>query len=186
MLLVEGASDRQALPILANRIIPNAPLPRAIVVPKGDLFNPTKVKTHVRFATQRDPAVSKVLVCVDSECTPVEQTRKLARAPEAALRKAIRSLGIKYVFVDHSLEGWFLCDRAALRKVLGKNARLPRRWGSETECRPAEYLANIFRNNGRDYIKARDAKRLAREISIKSISAVSDTFRDFQQAVLDP
>lgn len=96
-----------------------------------------------------------------------------------------RRVSAKYVVVDHSLEGWLLSDRNAVRKVLGPRASLPRYGNPENECRPAELLQGIFRKNNRDYIKTRDAPRLAKEASPNSILKTSSTFRAFCESLVE-
>jgi len=186
LLLVEGPSDKEALPILAAKMAPDSPVPKALVVGKGDLFKPSKLKVHINFARQRDPTISKVLPCVDSECIPVEETRRRVTPLETKLQRSFRHLTVRYVVVDHSLEGWLLCDREAVRRALGNKARLPRYESPEDDCRPVELLNRIFRRNKREFIKTRDAHRLAEEAKPQRISKASNTFRDFQQAVRDP
>lgn len=186
LLLVEGPSDKKALVALAGKVTPDLPIPRVLVVGRGDLFRPEKLKAHVGFAHQQNPRIRKVLACVDSECTPIEETQRQAALLESELQRAFRDLSIKYVVVDHSLEGWLLCDRNAVRKVLGGKAWLPRYRSPENECRPAQLLETIFRRNNRDFIKTRDAPRLADQAKPQHIFRVSDTFKDFRQALLDP
>jgi len=186
LLLVEGYSDRRALPILAGKIAPGSALPKALRVPRGDLFSPDNLQPHIRYACQQSPELSKVLICVDSECTPIDETRSQIAPFQAELQRAFPRLTIRYVVVSHALEGWLLADRAALRELLGKNVRLRRYGNPEDLCRPAEILAGIFSSNNRDYIKTRDAIRLAEQADVRRISRQCHTFQDFQQAVRDP
>ena len=46
----------------------------------------------------------------DSEGVAPEETYDLMRPAERELRRRFPELGIDYVVVDHSIEGWLLCD----------------------------------------------------------------------------
>lgn len=184
LLLVEGPSDRDALPILARKIAGHSL--KALPVGKGDLFQPGKLEIHVQFARHQHPSISKVFLCVDSECTPIEDTQHRTRSLEATLAHEFPSLAIRYIIVDHSLEGWFMVDRGALRKVLGKESWLPKKISSFKGCRPARDMERIFHRNKRDFIKKRDDKRLAEEINIGHVRRMCETFQYFAQTVSDP
>jgi len=104
---------------------------------------------------------------------------------EAQLRTTFPNLALAYAIVDHSIEGWLLHDREAVRHELGHNPRLPQYGNPENNCRPAELMAQIFRRNNREYNKATHPLRLAEAADPTTIAKSSPTFRAFQEALLE-
>ena len=178
LLLVEGPSDRKALTALVRKLCSH-PVQCRSMKGKGDLFKPDKLEGHISYACRQHSEISKVLACVDSECTPVEQTQSDIAPLESQLQRRFPDLDVKYVVVDHSLEGWLLQDRHAVRRVVGRNSTLPRYGNPENQCRPADLLYQIFRRNNRDLIKPRHCPQLAEEVDVQLISESSETFRYF-------
>jgi hypothetical protein len=158
LLLVEGPSDKTALPILAGKIVSKSTHVIAQPVGKGDLFNPDKLRVHIKFACKNNPTIRKVLACVDSENVPIEETQNRVAILGKQLEQLYSSVSIKYIVVDHSIEGWLLCDRKAVSRVLGKNAILPKYRNPENEMNPFGILENIFRKNGRSFKKPRTSQ----------------------------
>ena len=97
------------------------------------------------------PEISHVLVLRDSEGVAPEGTYELMRPAERELRSRFPGLGINYIVVDHSIEGWLLCDAEALKAVLGTRARINVPGNPDQHPRPAELIKGIFRENRRNY-----------------------------------
>jgi hypothetical protein len=185
LLLVEGPSDQTTLSILAGKIVPSSVPVSAFPVNKGDLFNPQKLSIHIGYFFRKHPELHKVLACVDSEGIPIDETQGRVATLEKQLQTAFRHLRIKYIVVDHSLEGWLLCDRSAMRKILGEKAKMPSYGNPENLDRPADLMERIFRKNrSHGYIKTRDAPLLAKEIDPRNLIRLSDTFKDFRKYLL--
>lgn len=186
LLIVEGQSDEKVLRILLRRITAHSPALKMLVVPQGEMLERQKrVESRVRYACAENPEISKVLPCVDSECTDIEDTQRKVSQIERILRAAFPRLKLSYVVVDHSLEGWLLSDRAALGRLLGPRSQLPNYGNPEKDCRPAVLMQECFRRNSKDYMKTHHAPRLAELVDIEIISRTSDTFRTFRKAVLE-
>ncbi|MBI2918591.1 MAG: hypothetical protein HYY01_11455 [Chloroflexi bacterium] len=79
-----------------------------------------------------------------------------------------------------------MADNEALRQVLGGDARVPHLSNPENNCRPAKLLGDIFRRNGKEYNKTTDPPRLAAASDPRRIAAAVRTFREFQEALLEP
>ncbi|MBI4596295.1 MAG: DUF4276 family protein [Candidatus Tectomicrobia bacterium] len=184
LLLVEDKEGRKPFEILARKIRRVAV--QARFMPQGDMLNISRVAEFLRLHYRSHRNLSYVLICRDSECTPIAETQNRCRQAEEQLNNRLgnRFPPIRYIVVDHSLEGWLASDKDALRHVLGSNARIPRNFNPEEDCRPAEKLDRIFVDNGKDgYEKSRHALQLALACNPKNIAARSDTFRHFQQSV---
>lgn len=181
---MEGESDEKALPILGHRILTGLPAFKALNLRgKGNLLNVTKVASIIKYNLREGHDISKVLLCIDSECTDVGETRKEVAQKEESLRQSFPKVTLNYIIVDHSLEGWLLQDREAIIETLGRNSKLPQYGTPEENCRPAELLQELFEKNGRDYKKTVHASRLAERLNIETVARASQTFRTFQQAI---
>jgi hypothetical protein len=172
---------------LARKIIsPSTPV-RARVVNKGDLFKPSNLKVHIKAVRAQNPDVNKILACVDSEDLPIVETQKRVAELEVQLKSMLPGLMIKYVVVDHALEGWLLCDREAVCeffkvKKLNLNYKNPENYNN-----PVNLMGQIFRKHSvYGYIKTKDAPRLAEKADPVNILKLSPTFRIFYQCLSDP
>ncbi len=148
-------------------------------LPQGDMTNADKVGALIRSycASHRD--ASKVLVCRDSECTPIEETKSACSTVEDALARRM-PVPVSYIVVDHSIEGWLMSDPVAISRVLG--TRVPPE-KLRVDCRPAEKLNRLFRANGRSFAKSQHNRQLAEAADVETISHHSPTFREFQRAL---
>lgn len=185
LLVIEDKRGPESFRILARKIR-NIAI-EILVVPQGDMLKVTEVERHIRVRHSFNRNISKILICRDSECTPILQTQRLCQQAEIDLNNRLgRRLPIvKYVVVGHSPEGWLACDENALRKVLGPAVRI-RRFNPD-DCHPARYMDNLFRKSGRGrYEKSRHIEVLAKASNPENIASRNATFRDFQQAITDP
>ncbi len=87
--------------------------------------------------------------------------------------------GITPIVVDHSLEGWFMWDRAAIASMLGKRPEDLRYNDPESYQRPAEILAGEFKRSRKDFLKTRCLPYLAERVDYELIASKSSTFRPF-------
>lgn len=184
LLIIEDKRGKEPFKILAQKIL-NIKTD-ILRMQQGDMFNIRKVASLVRSHCSSHRHVAKVIVCRDSECTPISETQSLCRDVENSLNRQLgpRFPSVVYIVVDHSLEGWLASDKQALRQVLGQNANIPTNYNAEDDCRPADKLDDIFTQNGRDgYEKSRHAIQLAQACDPEIISRHSATFRYFQKAI---
>lgn len=185
LLLVEGQSDRRALPILARRLVDVGVGVTALKVGKGDLLSAQKTEVHIRYALARQRDVNKVVLCIDSECTDIGETRARIDAVAREVAGRLPQVSTRAVVVDHSLEGWLLVDRQALARHLGlPEGRLLRYGDPENECRPAELMARVFRQARRDFLKTDALPALAERMDVRLVAQGSPTFATFRQALV--
>jgi hypothetical protein len=183
LLLVEGPSDEKVLPILARRLRSGVRF-TAKAVGKGDLLSAQKVEVHIRFATAHQRGIDKAVLCIDSECTPTEETRARLDAVAREVGTRFPSIAIRGVVVDHSLEGWLLCDRQALAQFLGQAEQRLRYGNAENECRPAALMGRLFKQARRDFVKTDVLPRLAEIVDAQRISQGSPTFETFRRILV--
>lgn len=183
LLLVEGQSDRDGLPILARKIVPRDIGFDALHIPQGNLFSVDKVSAHVGYAVKRKLDTNKVVLCVDSEGIPIEETKTRIQNVASAVSRLRSGFPIKAVVVDHSLEGWLLWDRLAIARFLGLEESALHYKNPESEDRPADLMNKLFRQAGRDYIKMGNLPALAAKVDVGEIAKHSPTFREFHEAV---
>ena len=184
LLVIEDKRGKEPFKILVQKIL-NIKTD-ILRMQQGDMFNIRKVAGLIESHCRSHRNISKILVCRDSECTPINKTQRSCRDAEASLNRQLghRFPAVVYVVVDHSLEGWLASDKQALRQVLGQNANIPTNYNAEDDCRPADKLDDIFVRNGHDgYEKSRHAIRLAEACDPETILNRSDTFRYFQKAI---
>lgn len=182
LLLVEGQSDRDVLPILVRKMLPSTRV-RAIWEKRGNLMNPEKVKACIRAEKSKGTRFTKIFICVDSECTPVTVTQGTVTEREAQLA-GLRPPP-RYIVVDHSLEGWLLKDLGALQKVLGRKVVLPKGRASY-HCRPHTCLAELFGRCHKDFLKTTHNPLIAQVADPERIAESSPTFAAFKRLVEDP
>lgn len=152
---------------------------------QADLTDAAKMLVHARARLQRGGDTWRIVLCRDSECTPIEDTRARLAPAADRLNDALPSCVVRAVVVDHSLEGWFLADRQALAAYLGcRLSRLRRYPSPETICRPAETMGQVFQRARRTFDKVGDLARLAQRVNVDTIAAGSPTFREFRDALL--
>ncbi len=190
LLLVEGQSDRAALPILARRLAGAGVGVSALPVGRGDMFSADKVAVHIRLAVgrQRRSTFWKAVLCIDSECTEIDETKGRIDSVVADVDRRIRGVSVRAVVVDHSLEGWLLQDRSALAQYLGVPPTRLRYRDPETECRPAESMRKVFRRSRKrrnSFTKTGDLPSLAELIDTQQLARLSPTFRDFRHAIVE-
>ena len=187
-LFVEGKSDRSTIPILVRRLFEGKGDRPAVVarkLPPGDLLSADKIAVYVRediLLEHRD--IDKIIVCVDSECTPVEEKKALAEEAE----RQLKNLGVeplpRYCVLAHALEGWLGTDEKALSAVAGRPVRLKERAASA--CRPKELVAEAFRKAGREFVYVRDDPRIARHIDPATVEKGNESFASFRRLIEDP
>lgn len=187
LLLTEGKGEALALRVLARKLIPASQAIHTIYLPKGNLLSsPKKVAARIRAERSKGAHTTKVLICVDSECTPVEETQHLVKQNEKEIAKLLPWAipVLRYVIVDHSLEGWLLGDLGALERVLGSavdpQAVAPR------DCRPEKTMRQLFARQGKEFIKMRDNPRIAEAARPAELAKGSPTFRLFRRVISDP
>jgi len=181
-LFVEGKSDKDSIPQLIRKLLDPSPgiVPRTIH--RGEMFNPQKVKPYLEALLKQHQDIEKVIVCVDSECTNPEEIREEASKAERTLDEM--GFQVKYAVAVHALEGWLAADSRALERVLGRQVQINR--NLEEVCRPAEFLAGIFAQHGKDFRKTRHDPLIARHADPNKIAERSPSFRRFCELVRDP
>jgi hypothetical protein len=185
LLLVEGPSDKGALPILARKLIGSRVGVTALAVGKGDLLSAKRVEVHISYAMARQKDILKAVLCVDSECTDIERTRARIETVAQEVAQNLTGVSIRAIVVDHSLEGWLLYDRPAVAQFLGITERWLGYRNPEHECRPANLMDRLFRRAGRDFIKTRDLPDLANRIDPGQVALLSPTFNEFKLAITE-
>ena len=173
-IFVEGPSDREPHKHFLRKLGHHSIESR--VVDQGDMLNVRKMQNQIQAVLRLHPNVSHVLVLRDSEGVAPEETYELMRPAERELREQFPDLGIDYVVVDHSIEGWLLCDAEALREVLGRQARINVPGNPDQHPRPAELMKGIFRANGREFRKTTHNRLIAEVARVEEIEQRSQTF----------
>lgn len=185
-LLVEGPSDNETLAILVKKILGESTsvIPR-VLRGRGNVLNAQKVCSVAQFLLQRSPDVSKIIVCVDSECTPGDQTEREIGEIEKFVNTRVQGCPVHYIAVIHALEGWLLADAHAITEYLGRaaKAKIPRRAASN--CKPKEVMKEVFRKVNKGYLASRDAPRIAEGIDIDRIASRNESFARFRELAVD-
>lgn len=173
-IFVEGKSDRESHKHLLRKL--GNPSIQAHVVSQGDMLNVREMQNQIQAVLRLHPEISHVLVLRDSEGVDPERTRDRMRPAETELRERFPDLGIDYVVVDHSIEGWLLCDQEALKAVLGARARIDVPGNPDQNPRPANLLKRIFKDNGKEFRKTTHNPAIAEAARVETIRQCSQTF----------
>ena len=181
-LLVEGKSDKDAIPKLIRKFLDPSPriIPRTIH--RGEMFNSKKVRPHLEALLKQHQDVEKIIICVDSECTDPEEIREEVSKVERELEGT--DLVVKYAVVVHALEGWLATDSRALGRVLGRQVSMER--NLEDVCKPDEFLAGLFSRYGKDFQKTRHDPLIAGYADPKRMARLSPSFQRFCETLGDP
>ena len=187
-LLVEGESDRAAIPILVRRLGYRHSV-RASIAPRGDMLKFDKIRQSVISLIRRRSDIDLVVVCIDAETS--DPNSFLAQEAMPVQRRLNRDRAIhvpvRYAVVDHALEGWLACDEDALRSVLGGGrARINIQGNPDRHPNPALILDRVFMQNNRDFRKTLDNPKIAQAATPQNIAAKSPTFRRFAQLIGHP
>jgi len=189
-LLVEGKTDADTIGKLVRKIFESSAVKPKLIIRKlrgrGDMFSAEKIQAFIKYAILGDdPDASKILVCVDSHCTPPEEIQKKANQLQRTLAK--RGLGktVRYCVIVHALEGWLLADAQALSKFLGAQVNIPA--NPESICKPKETLSEIFRKAVRsDYSPTRDNPKIAELADVDRLAKGNSSFARFRKLIKDP
>ena len=174
-IFVEGPSDREPHKHLLRKLGHASIQTR--VVPQGNMLDTDTMQRHIEAVLLLHQDISHVLVLRDSEGVAPEGTYELMRPAERELRARFPDLGIDYVVVDHSIEGWLLCDAEALRVVLGTRARINVPGNPDQNPRPADLMKGIFRANGKEFRKTTHNPAIAEAARVEEIRAVQPNVR---------
>ena len=187
-LFVEGPSDERSIPILARKILASKGVRHGVVVrvaPRGNLFNAQKMKVHIDTLLRTHQDITKVIICVDSDCNPPE-AEGLAKSAEGQLVNLRLKTLLRYVVVVHALEGWLAADTGAVGKVVGANVASYIPQDLEGVCKPADLLDQIFDKYGKDFRKTQHDPLIADYADPAAIARRNSSFRQFQEAITDP
>lgn len=186
-LYVEGPSDEKTLPILIKKILgEQVSIISRVFRGRGNLLNEQKVHSAItQDLVQEHPDVSKIIVCVDSECTPEVQTEREIRKIEKSVKTKVQPrYPVYYVVVVHALEGWLLADPETIKGYLGSRVNIPS--SATSNCKPKEVMRDIFRKAGKDFIASRDAPRIAEKADSAKMVKKNESFARFCERVKDP
>lgn len=177
LILTEDAKGREPIRIIARKVLPSSIGIKVDFANKGDLLLPDK--TRAKILPYLNQGYSKIIICVDTECTKV--TEADIKKAEKGLFNQISISSIKYCAVVHALESWLASDKDIIKEWLKRDFSLP-----QTECTPKNFLKNEFKKAGKEYDYIRDNTRLAEKVDIGRISKANASFKKFIQALKDP
>ncbi len=186
-LLVDGQTDRNVIRILVEKLFATRdPKPALVfrVLPRGDFFSAEKICAYFSPLVHEHSDLSKVVLCLDCECTPPSEIQRKLSPVQSELRRRHATLTPTYCLKVHAVESWLASDRTALRGVLGQDP--PQFPKAETVCRPKALLDEVFRKAGRDFLYVRDDERLAKAVDVETVSRESASFSGFRQTIEDP
>ena len=142
-IFVEGQSDKLSIPILLRKLRKTKIRTRRI--PAGDMLDIEEIIHHIQALSPYK--IQMAIIFRDSECTDPEDWITRSKVIETEFEQLGLKPPVRYVIVDHSLEGWLACDKAALRSILGQDAKIPNRLNPAHSCRPAEAMKRLFQHN---------------------------------------
>lgn len=130
--------------------------------------------------------LSKIVICLDSECTDPGDINRRVKPIEKALTEFTLGPPIRYVVVVHALEGWLAADPDAVAQVLGANVSSQIPPNLEGVCKPADLLSEVFEKYGREFRKTEHNTKIAEHADPTRITRRNASFQHFQDAIVDP
>lgn len=192
-LIVEGKynkTEKEVLPILIKKIYDTKKLIKPPLVKRcgqrGDLFDLKKVCGLIEYLLYQHSDIGKVVVCLDSECEPINKLKESVERIEKEIKKSFKNIIIHYCMVVYALETWLGGDHVALAeyyKIDKEKVYKDISIKIQKECNPKDFLKKVLGDKF-DYI--RDDIKIAEKIDIKKISKMNDSFLYFKKVVLDP
>jgi hypothetical protein len=172
LIYTEDEKGREPVKILAKKITPNVKV-KVEWSSKGNLIsNSRKTAAQINQHISNNPDISKIIVCVDTECTQCTEEQIHNAGNEVSV---LVSKPVKYCPVVHALESWLASDPKPIETRLGnKKFSLP-----QTECNPKEYIKQKWSDF--DYIKHNTI--LAEEVNIDTIAKNNTSFKEFIQTI---
>lgn len=185
-LFAEGPSEEKTILTFARKILGKQASIISRVKRRGDLLNKGKIYSYIiNDIFQEHSDVSKIIVCVDSECTsPQEIEERILGVEETIMSEVKRP--IYYIVVVHALEGWLLADPQSIKEYLGPRAKVNISASATSECRPKEVMSNIFNQAGKEFLYTRDNPRIAEKVNVNKLARRSKSFAEFMKRIKDP
>ncbi|MDI6886471.1 MAG: DUF4276 family protein, partial [archaeon] len=118
------------------------------------------------------------VILKDSHCSdPQEKERNL--------EGRLRDLGVSFdgnisvCIVVHAIESWLLADEDAIGDYLG--TKIKEIHNPENACKPEEILDEIFKKNGREYLKGgEDPREIAKRLRLEKVIKKCPSFIKFK------
>lgn len=153
---------------------------------RHDLLKEDKIYSHITYDILQDhPDISKIIVCVDSECTPEKRVLEDLRRVESSIKTKLRQ-PIHYLPVTHALEGWLLADPETIKQYLGSRVRVDISSSATSHCKPKELMKEMFQKADREFLPSRDNGRIADQINIDEIAKNNRSFACYRKVVQEP
>lgn len=175
-IFVEGKSDKDTIPKLIRKIIPNAGI-EIRVLRQGETLNIEKVKSHKDALIKMHSDIDKIVVCRDSECANPDDIK-------LQIQKIEKEVKVRYSIIVHALETWLLSDENAVAKIIGQS--ITPITSPESECKPKDTLKQIFSKAGKNFEHIRDDPKIAEFVDIKIIKQKCPSFCQFYDVIADP
>ena len=180
------SSEEKTLREIARKVIPREIGIESRLIARGDLLNNiNKVTSCINEILFDHPDISKIIVCVDSHCTQIEENERKARKIEKDLKTKVGQ-PVFYVVIEHALEGWLLVDPESIIGYLGPRVKIDIPPSYAKECKPEEKMKEIFRKSDRQFIHMRDNRHIAERFDIDRAAKANKNFARFVRILKDP
>jgi hypothetical protein len=143
-----------------------------------------KVREFIRQVLRDNNDVSKIVICVDSECTPEEKTEHTFEDCARRVQDHFRDLPVRYCIVLHALEGWLLGDINGVKQYLPRKVHISR--SSTLVCKPKELLKKAFEDAGKRFLPSIHYAEIAKMVDINRVAMSNPSFANFQKEIRDP
>ena len=179
LIYTEDKEGQTTVRILARKIVTSQVKIETHWAAQGNLVtNIRKMAAKINLFIKNNSNVSKVIVCVDTECRQRTEQEIINAGKEVA--KQI-SIPVQYCPVVHSLEGWLASDAKAIEDEFGVKVS----FNSDKECKPKNFLEQAFKRAGKKYDYIRHNSRLAGKVDINTIARNNPSFQGFIQTIKD-
>ena len=168
LLSVEGPSDQGVFDGLNQR------LPQNIVAHPTNGNRPNKISGYFKHRQ----GFSKYIMCKDLHSYREQDINRLYNEAKAELDDQDKPLFEKLI-IKFAIEAWFLSDIEALNTVSHCDINTPI-INPENIENPDEYLTELLRTQGKDYIKNRNiSKEIMKNIDLTKLHNNCSSYQDF-------
>jgi hypothetical protein len=185
-IFIEEDSSKKLMRTFIHRILGKNVGIVERVKKQQDLLKEEKVEAYIKNDILLEHLdISKIIICVDCECTPEEERLEQTIKIEKNLKSKIGQ-PLSYINIVHAIEGWLLSDSECIQEYLGSRVKVNIPPSASKECKPKDVMKDIFRKAGRSYLHTVHNAKIAELANPERMIKSNKSFKKFYDVIKDP